>query len=83
MLQRLRSDSRHITKILGGVVAGLMALASAWTPALAQGKGGTLRIGMIAADIVNTAGIPDQGFAHSIGFRGRSMGLRCGEPLTP
>ena len=62
MLQRLRSDSRHIMKILEGVVVGLMALAIAWTPALAQGKGGTLRIGMTAADIAYTAGIPDQGF---------------------
>ena len=51
MLQRLRLDRRHIMKILGGVVAGLMALAIAWTPVLAQGKGGTLRIGMTAADI--------------------------------
>src|SRR2546427_10890796 len=61
MLQRLRLDRRHIMKILGGVIVGLMALAIAWTPALAQGKGGTLRIGMAAADIANTAGIPDQG----------------------
>jgi len=62
MLQRLRPDRRHIMKILGGVVAGLMALAIAWAPVLAQGKGGTLRIGMTAADIAYTAGIPDQGF---------------------
>jgi peptide/nickel transport system substrate-binding protein len=62
MLQRLRPDRRYIMKILGGVVAGLMALVIAWTPALAQGKGGTLRIGMTAADIAYTAGIPDQGF---------------------
>jgi peptide/nickel transport system substrate-binding protein len=62
MLQRLRPDRRHLMKILGGVVVGLMALVLAWTPVLAQGKGGTLRIGMTAADIANTAGIPDQGF---------------------
>ena len=62
MLQRLRPDRTHIMKMLGGVVAGLVALAIAWTPVLAQGKGGTLRIGMTAADIANTAGIPDQGF---------------------
>ena len=62
MLQRLRPDRRHIMKILGGVVAGLMTLAIAWAPVLAQGKGGTLRIGMTAADIAYTAGIPDQGF---------------------
>src|SRR5262245_60053952 len=62
MLQKLRPDRRYIMKILGGVVIGLMALVIAWTPGLAQGKGGTLRIGMTAADIANTAGIPDQGF---------------------
>src|SRR5438093_81568 len=62
MLQRLRPDSRHVMKILGGVIVGLMALVLAWTPVRAQGKGGTLRIGMTAADIANTAGIPDQGF---------------------
>ena len=66
MLQRLRPDRRHIMKIFGGVVVGLMALVIAWTPTLAQGKGGTLRIGMTAADIANTAGQPDQGFE---GFR--------------
>jgi peptide/nickel transport system substrate-binding protein len=66
MLQRPRPDRTHIIKILGGVVAGLMALVMAWTPVLAQGKGGTLRIGMTAADIANTAGQPDQGFE---GFR--------------
>jgi peptide/nickel transport system substrate-binding protein len=62
MLQRLRPDRRHTMKILGGVVVGLMALAIAWTPVLAQGQGGTLRIGMTAADLAYTAGIPDQGF---------------------
>jgi peptide/nickel transport system substrate-binding protein len=66
MLQRPRPDRTHIIKTLGGVVAGLMALVMAWTPVLAQGKGGTLRIGMTAADIANTAGQPDQGFE---GFR--------------
>ena len=40
-----------------------LALAVAWAPAMAQtGRGGTLRIGMTAADIPYTAGIPDQGF---------------------
>ena len=44
-----------------GVLLAL-ALAAAWTPALAQtGRGGTLRIGMTAADIPYTAGQPDQG----------------------
>jgi ABC-type transport system substrate-binding protein len=38
-----------------------------WTPvAMAQGRGGVLRIGMTAADIAYTAGQPDQGFE---GFR--------------
>ena len=40
MLQSLRPDRRYIIKILGGVVVGLMAVAVAWTPVLAQGKGG-------------------------------------------
>jgi peptide/nickel transport system substrate-binding protein len=62
MLQRLRPDRRHVMPILGAVVVGLMALVIAWSPVLAQGKGGTLRIGMTAADIAYTAGIPDQGF---------------------
>jgi peptide/nickel transport system substrate-binding protein len=62
MRQRLSLDRKTVMKILGGVVVGLLALAIAWTPALAQGKGGTLRIGMTAADIAYTAGIPDQGF---------------------
>jgi peptide/nickel transport system substrate-binding protein len=62
MLQRLRPERRSAMHILGAVAAGLMALAIAWTPVLAQGKGGTLRIGMTAADIAYTAGIPDQGF---------------------
>ena len=62
MLQRLRPDRRYIMKILGGAVAGFMTLVIAWTPAPALGKGGTLRIGMTAADIAYTAGIPDQGF---------------------
>jgi ABC-type transport system substrate-binding protein len=49
-----------------GVLLAL-ALAVAWAPALAQtGRGGTLRIGMTAADIAHTAGQPDQGFE---GFR--------------
>ena len=41
---------------------GFVVLSLAWSPALAQGKGGTLRIGMTASDIAYTAGIPDQGF---------------------
>jgi peptide/nickel transport system substrate-binding protein len=62
MLQGPRLDRSHIMTMPGAVVLGLMALVIVWTPVLAQGKGGTLRIGMTAADIANTAGIPDQGF---------------------
>src|SRR5712691_3691387 len=69
MLQTLKHERRHIVTILV-VTAGLVALALAWTPALAQGKGGVLRIGMTAADIPYTGGIPDQGFEgyRFIGF---------------
>ncbi len=41
----------------------LLALGMAWSPAMAaKGRGGTLRIGMTAADIPYTGGQPDQGF---------------------
>ncbi len=41
----------------------LLALGMAWSPAMAaEGRGGTLRIGMTAADIPYTGGQPDQGF---------------------
>ena len=42
-------------KILGVGMVGLFIVATAWAPVLAQGRGGTLRIGMTAADIVYTA----------------------------
>src|SRR5499426_963610 len=44
--------------IILGLVGTLLLPLGAWS----QGKGGVLRIGMTAADIANTAGIPDQGF---------------------
>jgi ABC-type transport system substrate-binding protein len=48
-------------------LVGLLVLAVAWSSAMAAtGRGGTLRIGMTAADIAYTAGQPDQGFE---GFR--------------
>jgi peptide/nickel transport system substrate-binding protein len=70
MLHTLKHERSHIVTRLGVVSAGLVALALAWTPALAQGKGGVLRIGMTAADIPYTGGIPDQGFEgyRFIGF---------------
>jgi peptide/nickel transport system substrate-binding protein len=49
------------------IVVGLLSCVLSWTAAMAQtGRGGTLRIGMTAADIAYTAGQPDQGFE---GFR--------------
>ncbi len=70
MLPTLKRESRRIVTRLGVVSAGLVALTLAWPPALAQGKGGVLRIGMTAADIPYTGGIPDQGFEgyRFIGF---------------
>jgi peptide/nickel transport system substrate-binding protein len=51
----------------GIVLLALLTLAVACIPATAAtGRGGTLRIGMTAADIAYTAGQPDQGFE---GFR--------------
>jgi peptide/nickel transport system substrate-binding protein len=55
-----------VRKMLGMGVVGLFVVAMAWAPVLAQGRGGTLRIGMTASDIAYTAGQPDQGFE---GFR--------------
>jgi peptide/nickel transport system substrate-binding protein len=49
------------------IMLGLLSLVLSCTAAMAQsGRGGTLRIGMTAADIAYTAGQPDQGFE---GFR--------------
>jgi ABC-type transport system substrate-binding protein len=62
MRREIQKRAGHTCTIFGVVTAGLIALGAMWTPGLAQGKGGTLRIGMTAADIAYTAGIPDQGF---------------------
>jgi ABC-type transport system substrate-binding protein len=64
LLNRGEDVARQTT---GMVIVGLLSLVLCWTVALAQtGRGGTLRIGMTAADIAYTAGQPDQGFE---GFR--------------
>jgi hypothetical protein len=57
---------------LSGLLVGLLVLILGGTVAMgASGRGGTLRVGMTAADIAYTAGQPDQGFE---GFRhARSM----------
>jgi len=67
-MKRRQNSGRGIARTICGVaLVGLLAVALSWTPALAAtGKGGTLRIGMTAADIAYTAGQPDQGFE---GFR--------------
>jgi peptide/nickel transport system substrate-binding protein len=62
MLRDLQKSAGRIGQILHVVALGFVVLSLAWSPALAQGKGGTLRIGMTASDIAYTAGIPDQGF---------------------
>jgi peptide/nickel transport system substrate-binding protein len=55
---QLRSDGRLLLVI--GVLMVMSTLL--WTPAaMAQGRGGVLRIGMTASDIPYTAGQPDQG----------------------
>jgi peptide/nickel transport system substrate-binding protein len=66
MLRDLRKSAKRLCTILYVVAVGFVVLGLAWSPALAQGKGGTLRIGMTASDIAYTAGQPDQGFE---GFR--------------
>jgi ABC-type transport system substrate-binding protein len=64
MLDRCQSVAR---KVAGVIIMGCLGLMLMWTSAVAQtGRGGTLRIGMTAADIAYTAGQPDQGFE---GFR--------------
>jgi ABC-type transport system substrate-binding protein len=55
-----------------------MLLTLLWLPdAVAQGRGGVLRIGMTAADIPYTGGQPDQGFE---GFR--FIGYQLYDPLV-
>ncbi|HXH13561.1 MAG TPA: ABC transporter substrate-binding protein [Alphaproteobacteria bacterium] len=67
-MKRRQNRGRDIGRpVCGMVLVGLLAVAVTWIPALAAtGQGGTLRIGMTAADIAYTAGQPDQGFE---GFR--------------
>src|SRR5919108_2865937 len=65
-------------KALVGVTWWLLVLGVAWTPAMgAEARGGTLRIGMTAADIPYTGGQPDQGFE---GFR--FIGYQLYDPLV-
>jgi peptide/nickel transport system substrate-binding protein len=65
-------------KALVWVTWWLLALSVAWAPArAAEASGGTLRIGMTAADIPYTGGQPDQGFE---GFR--FIGYQLYDPLV-
>ncbi len=58
---------RSVLKTVGVMTVWLLAIAVAWAPTVAAAeRGGTLRIGMTAADIPYTGGQPDQGFE---GFR--------------
>jgi peptide/nickel transport system substrate-binding protein len=78
MDQMPRGRKGMLFKALVWVVWGLLALGLAWTPAMAaEGRGGTLRIGMTAADIPYTGGQPDQGFE---GFR--FVGYQLYDPLV-
>jgi peptide/nickel transport system substrate-binding protein len=63
-MDRMPSGCKSIVlTTLGVITVWLLALGMAWSPAMAaEGKGGTLRIGMTAADIPYTGGQPDQGF---------------------
>lgn len=67
-MDRMRNRREGVThNMVGLIVVGLLSLVLSWPSAMAQpGRGGTLRIGMTAADIAYTAGQPDQGFE---GFR--------------
>jgi peptide/nickel transport system substrate-binding protein len=78
-MDRMPSGRAGITlKALVWVTWGLLALGVAWAPAMAaQGRGGTLRIAMTAADIPYTGGQPDQGFE---GFR--FIGYQLYDPLV-
>jgi peptide/nickel transport system substrate-binding protein len=65
-------------KVLAGLFVGLLVLSLCWTAAMgATERGGTLRIGMTAADIPYTGGQPDQGFE---GFR--FIGYQLYDPLV-
>jgi peptide/nickel transport system substrate-binding protein len=65
-------------EVLVGLFVGLLVLILCWTAAMgATERGGTLRIGMTAADIPYTGGQPDQGFE---GFR--FIGYQLYDPLV-
>jgi peptide/nickel transport system substrate-binding protein len=67
MARLLNRHSESAVKMQRMLLVGLLSLVLSAGSAMAQtGRGGTLRIGMTAADIAYTAGQPDQGFE---GFR--------------
>ena len=72
------STCERILKMLVWGVCCLLTIGIALTPVMAgEGRGGTLRIGMTAADIPYTGGQPDQGFE---GFR--FIGYQLYDPLV-
>jgi peptide/nickel transport system substrate-binding protein len=77
-MDRMASSYQRMLKALVWGVWWLLALGAAFTPAMAgEGRGGTLRIAMTAADIPYTGGQPDQGFE---GFR--FIGYQLYDPLV-
>jgi peptide/nickel transport system substrate-binding protein len=77
-MERMPSGRETTLKALVWGVWWLLTLGVAWVPAMAaEGRGGTLRIGMTAADIPYTGGQPDQGFE---GFR--FSGYQLYDPLV-
>jgi peptide/nickel transport system substrate-binding protein len=79
VMDRMPSGGEGIMlKALVWVTWWLLTLSVAWAPAMAaEARGGTLRIGMTAADIPYTGGQPDQGFE---GFR--FIGYQLYDPLV-
>ena len=76
MYQTLKTGKNMVHRCVVAMVSWFV-LAITWAPALAQGRGGVLRIGMTAADIPYTGGQPDQGFE---GFR--FIGFQLYDGLT-
>ena len=77
MVRRPGKARRTLKALVWGACC-LLTFEMASTPALAgEGRGGTLRIGMTAADIPYTGGQPDQGFE---GFR--FIGYQLYDPLV-
>jgi ABC-type transport system substrate-binding protein len=77
-MDRMLSNHEKGLKALLWAVWWLLALGAAFSPATAgEGRGGTLRIAMTAADIPYTGGQPDQGFE---GFR--FIGYQLYDPLV-